>query len=63
MSGYTNFAVVGAGDIGRYIVEQLLKDKAAGTVKEVVVLARQVKNPSNNYVTRHVLNTPLAVDF
>ena len=63
MSGYTNFAVVGAGDIGRYIVEQLLKDKAAGTVKEVVVLTRQVKNSSNNYVTRYVLNTPLAVDF
>ncbi|KAH9986769.1 hypothetical protein BJV77DRAFT_1070785 [Russula vinacea] len=41
MSGYTNFAVVGAGAIGKYIVQQLLKDKAAGIVKEVVVLARQ----------------------
>jgi len=42
MSGYTNFAIVGAGDIGRFIVEQLLKDKAAGIVNEVVVLTRQV---------------------
>lgn len=42
MSGYTNFAVIGAGGIGKYIVQQLLKDKAAGTVKEVVVLSRQV---------------------
>jgi uncharacterized protein YbjT (DUF2867 family) len=41
MSGYTNFAVVGAGAIGKYIVQQLLKDKAAGTVKEVVVLSRE----------------------
>ncbi|KAF8489342.1 NAD-P-binding protein [Russula emetica] len=41
MSGYTNFAVIGAGGIGKYIVQQLLKDKAAGIVKEVVVLSRQ----------------------
>jgi saccharopine dehydrogenase-like NADP-dependent oxidoreductase len=42
MSGYTNFAVIGAGGIGSYIVQQLLKEKAAGIVKEVVVLSRQV---------------------
>jgi hypothetical protein len=42
MSGYTKFAVAGAGKIGSYIVQQLLKDKAAGTIKEVVVLSRQV---------------------
>ena len=47
MSGYTNFAVVGAGALGNYIVQQFLKDKAAGIVKEVVVLTRQVKYPSN----------------
>jgi len=41
MSGYTNFAIVGAGTLGIYIVQQLLKDKAAGIVKEVVVLTRQ----------------------
>jgi pyrroline-5-carboxylate reductase len=48
MSGYTNFAVVGAGTLGNYIVQQLLKDKAVGTVKEVVVLTRQVKYLSIN---------------
>ena len=42
MSGYTKFAVVGAGSIGSYIIQQLLKDKAAGIVKEVLVLTRQV---------------------
>lgn len=43
MSGYTNFAVIGAGNFGSFIIQQLLKDKAAGTVKKVVVLTRQVK--------------------
>jgi pyrroline-5-carboxylate reductase len=52
MSGYTNFAVVGAGTLGNYIVQQLLKDKAVGTVKEVVVLTRQVKHLSNNQAVR-----------
>lgn len=42
MSGYTNFAVVGAGTIGAYIIQQLLKDKASGVIKKVVVLTRQV---------------------
>jgi saccharopine dehydrogenase-like NADP-dependent oxidoreductase len=44
MSGYTNFAVIGAGEMGKYIVQQLLKDKDAGIVKEVVVLSRQVSS-------------------
>lgn len=42
MSGYKSFAIVGAGATGSYIVRQFLKDKAAGTVNEVVVLTRQV---------------------
>ncbi|KAI9448450.1 NAD-P-binding protein [Lactarius indigo] len=41
MSGYKNFAVVGAGRIGSFIIRQLLVDKAAGTVNDVVVLTRQ----------------------
>jgi len=40
MSGYTNFAVIGAGNFGNVIIQQLLKDKAAGTVKKIVVLTR-----------------------
>jgi uncharacterized protein YbjT (DUF2867 family) len=62
MSGYTKFAVVGAGSIGSYIIEQLLKDKTAGIVKEVIVLTRQVWYPSNNQVVYDVLSTPSAVD-
>ena len=41
MSGYKNFAVVGAGEIGSFIIRQLLMDKAAGTINNVVVLTRQ----------------------
>ncbi|KAH9052641.1 NAD-P-binding protein [Lactarius vividus] len=41
MSGYRNFAVVGAGAIGSFIIRQLLVDKATGTVNDVVVLTRQ----------------------
>ena len=50
MSNYTKFAVVGAGTLGNYIVQQLLKDKATGVVKEVVVLTRQVLCSPNNYI-------------
>jgi hypothetical protein len=53
MSGYMNFAVFGVGDIGRYIVEQLLQGKAAG-----VVLTHQVKYSSNNHVTRDMKKQP-----
>jgi len=43
-SSYTKFAVIGAGRIGNCIVEDLLKEKAAGIVKEVAVLTRQGSN-------------------
>jgi len=41
MSGYKNFAIVGAGTLGNYIIHQFLREKAAGTVNDVVVLTRQ----------------------
>ncbi|KAF8258521.1 NAD-P-binding protein [Lactarius quietus] len=41
MSGYKNFAIVGAGTFGSFVVRQFVKDKAAGTINEVVVLTRQ----------------------
>ena len=48
MSGYKNFAVVGAGATGSYLVRQFLKDKAAGSVNQVVVLTRQVSHYYNH---------------
>jgi hypothetical protein len=42
MSAYKTFAVVGVGYTGSFIVRQLLDDKSAGVINEVVVLTRQV---------------------
>ena len=42
MSGYKNFAIIGAGNTGSFLVRQFLKDKATGTVHQVIVLTRQV---------------------
>jgi pyrroline-5-carboxylate reductase len=50
MSGYKKFAIVGAGTLGNYIIRQFLKEKAAGTVKEVVVLTRQVSSVTTNEI-------------
>lgn len=44
MSGYKNFAVVGAGLLGGMITEELLKAKADGFVDKVVILSRPVSD-------------------
>ncbi|KAI0257989.1 NAD-binding protein [Gloeopeniophorella convolvens] len=48
MSGYKNFAVIGAGALGSYVIRQLLEEKAAGIVNQVVVLTRQGSNTTVN---------------
>ncbi|KAH9171186.1 NAD-P-binding protein [Lactarius sanguifluus] len=40
MSGFKKFAVVGAGNTGGFIVDALLKQKAAGVIEEVTVVTR-----------------------
>ncbi|KAI0067603.1 NAD-P-binding protein [Artomyces pyxidatus] len=40
MSGFRNFALIGAGHIGDFIIEELLKAKTTGTVDKVLVLTR-----------------------
>jgi hypothetical protein len=57
MSGYKNFAIIGAGITGSFVVCQFLKDKAVGMVNEVVILTRQV---SHVVMTIHI---PLAHQF
>ncbi|KAI0258375.1 NAD-binding protein [Gloeopeniophorella convolvens] len=47
MSGYKNFAIIGAGALGSYVIRQFLKEKAAGTVNQVVVLTRQLSRGSH----------------
>lgn len=46
MSGYKNFAIVGAGGVGKFIIDELLQLKAAGTISEVVVVSRSVSSLS-----------------
>ncbi|KAI9457886.1 NAD-P-binding protein [Russula earlei] len=40
MSGYKKFAIVGAGNVGGFIAEELLKKKDAGKIDEVVIVSR-----------------------
>ena len=40
MSGYKNFAVIGAGTIGSIIIQRLITDKTSGAINNVVVLTR-----------------------
>ncbi|VDC03007.1 unnamed protein product [Peniophora sp. CBMAI 1063] len=40
MSGYKNFAVVGAGTIGLPVIEELLNTKSTGSIDKVVLLTR-----------------------
>ena len=54
MSGYKNFAIVGAGTLGNYVIRQFLKEKAAGVVNEVIVLTRQVSSNDPNWHARRV---------
>ncbi|KAI0276924.1 hypothetical protein BGY98DRAFT_983279 [Russula aff. rugulosa BPL654] len=62
MSGYTKFAIVGVGRIGNCILQELLKEKDVGIVKEVAVLTRQVRYPSHDQVVHDILSTSLAVE-
>ncbi|KAI0296986.1 NAD-P-binding protein [Multifurca ochricompacta] len=57
MSGYKNFAVVGAGSTGSFIIRQLLKDKSAGIVNNVVVLTRE-----GSKTTESIKNALVGVD-
>ncbi|EIM89928.1 NAD-P-binding protein [Stereum hirsutum FP-91666 SS1] len=46
MSTYSSFAVVGAGLVGKFIVDAFLQGKASGRIKDVTVLTRSSsKNP------------------
>lgn len=42
MSGYKTFAVAGAGNIGKFIIDALLEKHAAGVITSVTLLTRSV---------------------
>jgi hypothetical protein len=46
MSGFKKFAIVGAGNIGAFIVEELLKQKTAGAIDDVTIVTRPVSTTS-----------------
>ncbi|KAH9055465.1 NAD-P-binding protein [Lactarius vividus] len=57
MSGFKKFAVVGAGNIGGFIVEELLKQKATGVVEEITIVTRPAskdKEENKAYAARGV---------
>lgn len=51
MSGFKKFAIVGAGNVGGFIVEELLKQKAAGAIEEVVIVSRPASKGKDQYVS------------
>ena len=40
MSGFKSFAVAGAGGIGKFVIEELLKLQMPGKVESVKILSR-----------------------
>jgi hypothetical protein len=50
MSGFKNFTIVGAGNVGGFIVEELLKQKAAGSIHEISIITRPVRPVAHSAV-------------
>lgn len=44
MSNFRSFAITGAGKVGSFIVEELLKQKAAGAIDEITIVSRPVRH-------------------
>jgi hypothetical protein len=43
MSNFRRFAIVGAGKVGNFIIEELLKQKAAGAIDDITIISRLVR--------------------
>lgn len=54
MSGYRNFAVVGAGNLGKYILDEFATKLAQGTISSVALLTRSVRI-SNKIIRMDIL--------
>jgi len=52
MSGFKNFTIVGAGNVGGFIVEELLKQKAAGSINEISIVSRPVRPVAYSVVSQ-----------
>ena len=49
MSGFRKFAIVGAGKVGSFIVEELLKQKATGAIDDITIVTRPVSPPDRSF--------------
>ena len=52
MSGFKNFTIVGAGNVGGFIIEELLKEKAAGNIDEISIVTRPVLPVAHSIVSQ-----------
>ena len=61
MSGFQKVAVVGMGDVGGFIVKELLKQKAASAVEEIIIVTHPVRlflsDFNSNITTSETLGT------
>ncbi len=51
MSGFRKFAIVGAGNVGGFITEELLRQKAAGTIDEISIVTRPVRPVAHSVIS------------
>ena len=49
MSNFKSFAITGAGNVGGFIVEELLKQKAAGVIDEITIVSRPVRHVAPSF--------------
>ncbi len=55
MSGFRKFAVVGAGNVGGFIVEELLKQNAAGSIDEISIVSRPVHPVAHSVISANYI--------
>lgn len=47
MSTYTKFGVIGAGNLGKFIIDEILRLKVYGAVSSVTLVTRSVRHTSH----------------
>ncbi|EJD07548.1 NAD-binding protein [Fomitiporia mediterranea MF3/22] len=60
MSGYKTFAVAGAGNLGKFVVEELLSKKNSGVISSVILLTRNA-DERNELVAKGA--KPVVIDY
>ncbi|TFY73486.1 hypothetical protein EWM64_g10525, partial [Hericium alpestre] len=63
MSTFTSYAIAGVGQVGIHIAEELLKKKAAGKVKDIVLLTRSMSATLNRIFEQYIAQTGQKLDI